>query len=381
MNFDSGVINIAIEDIIPNRFQPRLVFDDASLNDLSTSIKEHGIIQPLVVRRLGDKYEIVSGERRYRAAMMAGLTTVPAILSNIDDKTSAEVAISENIQRKELNPIEEAKSYQALLSQGFMNKQALAQKIGVPESVLQNKLKLLTLPKEVQDALLNNKISERHARSLLKLKESNEQIIWLKKIIDNKLNVKDLEREIAKEYGTNDLTFNLDINKLKNDSHDIDIPLIQSIDNSKKNNMGPINLGEKATNRFFNNLEDEQANMNIIENNNPLNNTYLNFDFQPSLNNENESNKSTTFTENNIDFYNKDSITNNLINQEKTINAVDSLDFLPPIQEHYKNFDYSIAKNIIDNSLNILENSYFIQKNIQEDNNKITYVITISEKN
>lgn len=381
MNFDSGVINIAIEDIIPNRFQPRLVFDDASLNDLSASIKEHGIIQPLVVRRLGDKYEIVSGERRYRAAMMAGLTTVPAILSNIDDKTSAEVAISENIQRKELNPIEEAKSYQALLSQGFMNKQALAQKIGVPESVLQNKLKLLTLPKEVQDALLNNKISERHARSLLKLKESNEQIIWLKKIIDNKLNVKDLEREIAKEYGTNDLTFNLDINKLKNESHDIDIPLIQSIDNSKKNNMGPINLGEKATNRFFNNLEDEQANMNIIENNNPLNNTYLNFDFQPSLNNENESNKSTTFTENNIDFYNKDSITNNLINQEKTINAVDSLDFLPPIQEHYKNYDYSIAKNIIDNSLNILENSYFIQKNIQEDNNKITYVITISEKN
>lgn len=381
MNFESGVINIAIEDIIPNRFQPRLVFDDASLNDLSASIKEHGIIQPLVVRRLGDKYEIVSGERRYRAAMMAGLTTVPAILSNIDDKTSAEVAISENIQRKELNPIEEAKSYQALLSQGFMNKQSLAQKIGVPESVLQNKLKLLTLPKEVQDALLNNKISERHARSLLKLKESNEQIIWLKKIIDNKLNVKDLEREIAKEYGTNDLTFNLDINKLKNESHDIDIPLIQSIDNSKKNNMGPINLGEKATNRFFNNLEDEQANMNIIENTNPLNNTYLNFDFQPSLNNENESNKSTTFTENNIDFYNKDSITNNLINQEKTINAVDSLDFLPPIQEHYKNIDYSIAKNIIDNSLNILENSYFIQKNIQEDNNKITYVITISEKN
>ena len=381
MNFESGVINIAIEDIIPNRFQPRLVFDDASLNDLSASIKEHGIIQPLVVRRLGDKYEIVAGERRYRAAKLAGLTSVPAVLSKIDDKTSAEVAISENVQRKELNPIEEAKSYQALLSQGFMNKQSLAQKIGVPESVLQNKLKLLTLPKEVQDALLNNKISERHARSLLKLKESNEQIIWLKKIIDNKLNVKDLEREIAKEYGTNDLTFNLDINKLKNESHDIDIPLIQSIDNSKKNNMGPINLGEKATNRFFNNLEDEQANMNIIENTNPLNNTYLNFDFQPSLNNENESNKSTTFTENNIDFYNKDSITNNPINQEKTINEVDSLDFLPPIQENHKNFDYSIAKNIIDNSLNILENSYFIQKNIQEDNNKITYVITISEKN
>ncbi|MGN1379348.1 MAG: ParB/RepB/Spo0J family partition protein [Bacilli bacterium] len=382
MNFESSVINIAIEDIIPNRFQPRLVFDDASLRDLAASIKEHGIIQPLVVRRLGDKYEIVSGERRYRAAMMVGLTSVPAILSNIDDKTSAEVAISENVQRKELNPIEEAKSYQALLSQGFMNKQELAQKIGVPESVLQNKLKLLTLPKEVQDALLNNKISERHARSLLKLKESNEQIIWLNKIIDNKLNVKDLERELAKEYGTNDLTFNLDINKLKNESHDIDIPLIQPINNPNKNNFGPINLGEKNTNRFFNNLEDEQANMSINETNNPLNNSYLNFDFQSPLNNELESNQSTTLSseDNNINFNNDISKIDNQLNHENVITSVDSLDFFPPLPQHPKNIDYSIAKNIIDNSLNILENSYSIQKNIEEDNDRITYIITISEK-
>ena len=366
MNFESSVINIAIEDIIPNRFQPRLVFDDASLNDLSASIKEHGIIQPLVVRRLGDKYEIVAGERRYRAAKMAGLTSVPAVLSKIDDKTSAEVAISENVQRKELNPIEEAKSYQALLSQGFMSKQELAQKIGVPQNVLENKLKLLTLAKEVQDALLNNKISERHARSLLKLKESNEQVIWLNKIIDNKLNVKELEKELSKEYGTNDLTFNIDINKLKNTSEDINIPLIQPIDTSSQNNFGPINLGEKNSNRFFNNLEDEQANMSFNENINPLNNTFLNFNFEE---------KNTDSSSNNSSILNS-----NLNNDEDNSNIVDSLDFLPPENKQINKVDYTYAKNIIDNSLNILENNYIVQKEYKEDADKITCVITISNK-
>ena len=366
MNFESGVINIAIEDIIPNRFQPRLVFDDASLNDLSASIKEHGIIQPLVVRRLGDKYEIVAGERRYRAAKLAGLTSVPAVLSKIDDKTSAEVAISENVQRKELNPIEEAKSYQALLSQGFMSKQELAQKIGVPQNVLENKLKLLTLAKEVQDALLNNKISERHARSLLKLKESNEQVIWLNKIIDNKLNVKELEKELSKEYGTNDLTFNIDINKLKNTSEDINIPLIQPIDTSSQNNFGPINLGEKNSNRFFNNLEDEQANMSFNENINPLNNTFLNFNFEE---------KNTDSSSNNSSILNS-----NLNNDEDNSNIVDSLDFLPPENKQINKVDYTYAKNIIDNSLNKLENDYIVQKDYKEENDKITCVITISNK-
>ena len=119
MNFDANVLNVAVEDIIPNRFQPRLVFDDASLKDLAESIKAHGIIQPLVLRRLGEKYEIIAGERRYRAAMLAGLSSVPAVIAKIDDKSAQEVAISENVQRKELNPIEEAKSYQALLNDQY----------------------------------------------------------------------------------------------------------------------------------------------------------------------------------------------------------------------------------------------------------------------
>lgn len=294
MNFDSSVLNVAVEDIIPNRFQPRLVFDDASLKDLAASIKTHGIIQPLVLRRLGDKYEIVAGERRYRAAMIAGLTSVPAVLAKIDDKTSAEVAISENVQRKELNPLEEAKSYDALLKVGYMSKEMLAQKMGIPVSVLDGKLKLLTLPKEVQDALLAGKISERHARSLMKLKESNEQIKWLHNIIEKRLNVKDLETELNKEYGNLVSPISVDINKIKNESTDITPSMIQPIPSNDTQTFGPINLGEKTTNRFFNNLEDEQANMSTDETTNPLTNSYMQF------------------------------------NQNIVESNVDSLDFLPP---------------------------------------------------
>ena len=294
MNFDSSVLNVAVEDIIPNRFQPRLVFDDASLKDLAASIKTHGIIQPLVLRRLGDKYEIVAGERRYRAAMIAGLTSVPAVLAKIDDKTSAEVAISENVQRKELNPLEEAKSYDTLLKAGYMSKEMLAQKMGIPLSVLEGKLKLLTLPQEVQDALLAGKISERHARSLMKLKNSNEQIKWLHNIIEKRLNVKDLETELNKEYGNLTSPFSVDINKIKNESTDIMPSMIQPIPSNNTPSFGPINLGEKTTNRFFNNLEDEQANMSTDESTNPLTNSYMQF------------------------------------NQNIVESNVDSLDFLPP---------------------------------------------------
>ena len=131
MQTESTILQVPIEDIIPNRFQPRLAFDDDSLKDLSSSIKQHGIIQPLVLRRKNDKYEIIAGERRYKAAKMAGLVSVPAIISNMDDNTSAEVAIVENIQRKDLTAIEEAKSYQALLDKGYMTQEELAKKCGV----------------------------------------------------------------------------------------------------------------------------------------------------------------------------------------------------------------------------------------------------------
>src|SRR5574344_1362276 len=143
MNAEPLIQNISIELIIPNRFQPRLTFDEKALNELAESIKVHGIIQPLVLRRAGDKYEIIAGERRYKAATMAGLTSVPAILSNLNDNDSAEVAVVENIQRKDLTSIEEARSYKALLDKRYMYQDELARKMGISQSAISNKLRLL----------------------------------------------------------------------------------------------------------------------------------------------------------------------------------------------------------------------------------------------
>ena len=117
MNFDSSVLQVPIEDIIPNRFQPRLNFDEQGLKELADSIKEHGIIQPLVLRKLGDKYEIIAGERRFRASKLAGLKKIPAIVRNFTDDEMMEIALLENIQREDLNPVEEARAYQGLIKE------------------------------------------------------------------------------------------------------------------------------------------------------------------------------------------------------------------------------------------------------------------------
>ena len=271
MNFDSSVLQVAVEDIIPNRFQPRLVFEDDSLQELSDSIKQHGIIQPLVLRKVGDKYEIIAGERRYKAATMAGLATVPAVISQADDKTSAEAAIVENVQRKDLYAIEEARSYKALLDQGYMSQDQLARKMGLSQGAVSNKLRLLTLPEEIQKAVMDNKISERHARSLLKVKDADEQLSLMKRIIVERLTVRQLD-EIIKEAHPNGVQ-NVNIEEIKENSEDIKTPEIADvIEKPAKDtfNQGVINLGQRQQNRFFNNLESESANMEMTEAINPF---------------------------------------------------------------------------------------------------------------
>lgn len=197
---EKNVKLISIEEIVPNRFQPRQIFGEKELNELADSIKEHGIIQPLIVRPLGDKYEIIAGERRYKAASIAGLYNVPVIVLEKDDNESAELAIIENIQRKDLTPIEEAKSYQKLLNRG-LTQEEIAKKLGIAQPTVANKLRLLSLPDEVQEALLNTRISERHARALLKLENVSDQLNLLNRIINEKLNVKQTEEEINKILG------------------------------------------------------------------------------------------------------------------------------------------------------------------------------------
>ena len=200
-NITNAIIEVSVEDIIPNRFQPRLAFDEKALKDLAESIKIHGIIQPLVLRRLNDKFEIIAGERRYKAACMAGLTKVPAIIKEIDDNKSAEIAVVENLQRKNLTAIEEAQSYKKILDKGYITQEELAARMGVSQPTIANKLRLLNLSQEVQDALLGNKISERHARSLLAITDQNIQVQMLRRIISERLTVRQTDEEISKLLG------------------------------------------------------------------------------------------------------------------------------------------------------------------------------------
>lgn len=193
------VVEIHLEDIIPNPFQPRLSFNEDSLSDLAESIKLHGIIQPLVLRKNGEKYEIIAGERRFKAATLAGLATVPAIITEMNNEESAEVALVENLQRKNLTPIEEARSYEKLQQRGY-SQEKIAKQMGVSQSAIANKIRLLNLDEKVQQALLGEKISERHARSLLNVNKE-QQIILLERIINERLTVRQLDTEIAKING------------------------------------------------------------------------------------------------------------------------------------------------------------------------------------
>lgn len=192
------VVYLYLDDIIPNRFQPREIFDEKALKELAVSIKEHGVIQPIIVRSVNGKYEIIAGERRYKASALAGMTKIPAIIRNLDDKESSKVALLENLQRKNLNPIEEARTYQKILEIDQMTQDELAKTMGKSQSAIANKLRLLALPDEIQDALLKEQISERHARTLLNISDPTEQKNMLKKVISNKMTVRALEEEISK---------------------------------------------------------------------------------------------------------------------------------------------------------------------------------------
>ena len=195
------VVYLYLDDIIPNRFQPREVFDEKALKELALSIREHGVIQPIIVRNVSNgKYEIIAGERRYKASALAGLTKIPALIRNLDDKESSKVALLENLQRRNLNPVEEARTLQKILELDQMTQEELAKSMGKSQSSVDNKLRLLNLPDEVLDALLKEQISERHARALLNVPDSKKQKEFLKKIINNKLSVRVLEEEIAAAF-------------------------------------------------------------------------------------------------------------------------------------------------------------------------------------
>ena len=187
------IIEVAISELRPNPYQPRKVFDSEALSDLASSIKEHGVFQPIIVKKSIKGYKIIAGERRVRASKLAGLEKVPAIVRNLNDEQMMEIALLENLQRENLSAIEEAKAYKSMIENLHLTQEQLSVKVGKSRSHVTNILGLLRLPSEVQEMVVNKKISMGHARVLSKL-ESDEKIIEMAHdIVDKKIPVRNVE--------------------------------------------------------------------------------------------------------------------------------------------------------------------------------------------
>lgn len=193
------VIGIPVDDIVPSPYQPRVIMNEDSLKELAASIKEKGVVQPIIVRSLGsDKYEVIAGERRLRASRLAGLPEIPSIVREVDDAEAMALAITENIQREDLNVMELARAYSILLDQFEITQDELAQALGKSRSAVTNILRLLQLPQEIQDLVLSSKLSMGHARALLALENENQRISVSKKVMESELSVRQTERLVQK---------------------------------------------------------------------------------------------------------------------------------------------------------------------------------------
>jgi len=189
-----GILEIDINKIEANKNQPRKYFDEESLLELSESIKNYGMIQPIVVRRINDYYELIAGERRFRAAKIAGLKKLPAIIKDFDKSTSFEVALIENIQRKDLNPIEEAESFYKLQTEFGFSQEEIAEKVGKSRSAIANAIRLLNLDSRVLNFVRENKLSGGHAKALLSISDGNMQFELAERVIEEDFSVRETEK-------------------------------------------------------------------------------------------------------------------------------------------------------------------------------------------
>lgn len=187
------IVSIPLVQIMPNPFQPRKTFSAEGLQDLCASIREFGVIQPLIVRKTGSGYELIAGERRLRASGLAGRDDVPCVLRDASDKEMAEIALIENLQREDLHYFEEAQGYEKLLRQFNLTQEVLAERVGKTQSSIANKLRLLKLSPEIREYIFEEKLTERHARALLKVEDAERQWQILKFVAENKLNVREAE--------------------------------------------------------------------------------------------------------------------------------------------------------------------------------------------
>ncbi|SDW87274.1 chromosome partitioning protein, ParB family [Alicyclobacillus hesperidum] len=195
-NAQTQVVDIPVQNIVSNPYQPRTIFNQEAIEELAKTIHTHGVIQPIVVRKKGNVYELIAGERRLRAVRHLGWSTIPAIVRDMNDAQTASAALIENLQREGLTPIEEAVAYQQLLELHGLTQESLAQRLGKGQSTIANKLRLLHLPDTVQQALLTKQITERHARALLALPTEEMQIELLNECLEKGWNVKQMEERV-----------------------------------------------------------------------------------------------------------------------------------------------------------------------------------------
>ncbi len=195
--FVGNIVEVSLVDIYPNATQPRTYFDEKALNDLAQSIKNLGVIQPITLRKDGDKFEIISGERRFRASKLAGLETVPAYIRLVNDQELLEMALVENIQREDLDAIEIALTYQRLLEEIGLTQENLSQRVGKERSTITNSIRLLRLDPDVQNAIRSGEISAGHGRAIISLDDAEKQSILFDRIVKNNLSVRQAEQESA----------------------------------------------------------------------------------------------------------------------------------------------------------------------------------------
>ena len=198
IDLDSEPTEVELQSIVPGSMQPRTHFDELSLQSLAESIRSHGIVQPLLVRRRGDGYELIAGERRWRAARLAGLSRVPVVVKEVPDESMLEIALIENIQREDLNAIEEAQAYKKLIETVGLTQEALATRVGRDRSYITNFLRLLRLPDDLQQLVIEGRLSTGHARTLLALTHADLQRRMARKIIDDGLSVRATELLVHK---------------------------------------------------------------------------------------------------------------------------------------------------------------------------------------
>ncbi|MBR4329031.1 MAG: ParB/RepB/Spo0J family partition protein [Candidatus Riflebacteria bacterium] len=198
---------LPIDRVFPNKNQPRKLFDKSTLEELAQSIRENGVLQPILVRQIGNNYQIVSGERRYRASKLAGMKSIPAVVRRLSEEKTMLAALIENIQRQDLNPVEEARTLRDIILNYGLTHDQLAEKVGKSRSALTNRLRLLQLPPEVQLMVADGRISAGHAKMLAGLKDNETVRFWAKKIISEQLSVYETEKQIGQSKAEEKVTF------------------------------------------------------------------------------------------------------------------------------------------------------------------------------